>query len=54
MKIGNEALLRAAIHIVENMRVDNLFTMSEIERQAYNTAVAVMAHIINLIKEAAE
>lgn len=54
MKVGNEALLRAAIRIVEDMRIDNLFTMSEVERQAYSTAVAVMAHAINLIKEATE
>lgn len=59
MKVGSDEMnnlhsrkmLRAAIRIVEDMRIDNLFTMSEIERQAYSTAVAVMGHAIVLIKE---
>lgn len=54
MKISSEALLRAAIRIVEDMRIDNLFTMSEVERTVYSTAVAVMQDAIDRLKEVKE
>ena len=54
MKVNSDSLLRAAIRIVEDMRIDNLFTMSEVERTAYSTAVAVMQDAINRLKEASQ
>lgn len=46
--------LKRAIRIVEDMRIDNLFTMSQVERTAYSTAVAVMQDAIDKLKEMVE
>lgn len=52
--LHHRKMLQIAIRIVEDMRIDNLFTMSEVERTAYSTAVAVMQDAINNLKELGE
>ena len=62
MKVGSDEMnnlhsrkmLRHAIRIVEDMRIDNLFTMSQVQRAAYSTAVAVLQDAVDNLKEMVE
>jgi len=52
--LHSRKMLKRAIRIVEDMRIDNLFEFDAVKRAAYNTAVAVMQDAIDNLKEMVE